>query len=372
MIEKKFYDRTLSLIILFAIFSISFRLYALTILLSLLSIVFIFKKFKYNRRFITSIFFVFLFFIFYLFFGINNGVLTDSIDKFILKQMLFISSGFLFFLLPAFRDNEFKILEKFLILSLIYYYSIVIYSYYNGFVGYNDIYNPFINEEINSPLIALLGTLSAISLVDINQMKGKNKLFNIVLIVSILYLSGIYLGSRASLFLILIYITLRFSKLVIYSISIVLPILLIVYLTSNINFGDVLDVGGFASRGLQSSRFGMYTYGFSHMWDFPFGGLKVLSHTYSGSWFHNMFLDIIRVAGFTTMFYWVFILLSTTVIIVYNKLYKGIKTFGLLFIIYILALSQDLAFDGQYNIMCIVFFIIGYNVYNLVTIKEHD
>ncbi|MGF1708383.1 hypothetical protein [Enterovibrio baiacu] len=120
-----------------------------------------------------------------------------------------------------------------------------------------------------------------------------------------------------------------------------------------------LDFGGFADRGLDSSRFQLFEYGVKNMFDYPFGGMQVVSSEYDGEYFHNMFLDIVRVAGYIIMLIWLMILSYFTHNIFINTFKNNSKTFMLTFLMMIVLFNQDLAFDGSYNMICLMFFIMG-------------
>ena len=99
----------------------------------------------------------------------------------------------------------------------------------------------------------------------------------------------------------------------------------------------------------------MFVYGISNFLDYPFGGLKVHAEGYTGIWFHNMLLDLVRVSGYYVMFLWLIILIITTYLLMKGKDKQCI----IVFIIINIAFMQDLAFDGFFNLMALEFYLIG-------------
>lgn len=357
------------MLIILTIFSISFRIFSLSILLSSLCLYLFLQKNHFSRSNISSYILIFSFYIFHYAIGITNE--TDTV-YFTLKILLFfITSSFFYFLAIIDKDKMEKYLIYFSIFSLTYAFTISIYSYINHYRGYNDLYNPFEMVPTNSPLVATLISISLILLLECMNFSKRNIFFVIILFIISMLISTIYLGSRASLILILIYIFMRILTFILNRISIKTLILILIFISiftfmmMNIN---LLNFGGFYERGLESSRFSIIKNGLYSLLDHPFGGMKVVS----ASWFHNIFLDIARVSGYIVTLFWCIILTFILTIIIANKfIYKTRKTFGILFLILMLSFSQDLAFDGYYNTMALLFMIMGYNI-NIFFNKKRD
>lgn len=359
----------MNILITLTIFSISFRIFSLSILLSALCLYLFLQKNKFSRTNISSYILIFSFYIFHYAIGITNE--TDTV-YFTLKILLFfITSSFFYFLAIIDKDRIEKHLIYFSIFSLIYAFTISIYSYINHYRGYNDLYNPFEMVPTNSPLVATLISISLILLLECINFSKRNIILMIILFIISILISTIYLGSRASLILIFIYISMRILIFILNRISIktlLSIIILISIFTFTIMNINLLNFGGFYERGLESSRFTIIKNGLYSLLDYPFGGMEVIS----ASWFHNIFLDIARVSGYITTLYWCIILTFVLTIIIANKfIYKTRKTFGTLFFILMFSFSQDLAFDGYYNTMALLFMIMGYNI-NIFFNKKRD
>ncbi|ARX09379.1 hypothetical protein DMB99_09710 [Proteus mirabilis] len=359
----------INMLIILTIFSISFRIFSLSILLSSICLYLFLQKNNFNRSNISSYILIFSFYIFHYAIGITNE--ADTV-YFTLKTLLFfITSSFFYFLAIIDQNKIKKHLIYFSIFSLTYAFTISIYSYINNYRGYNDLYNPFEMVQTNSPLVATLISISLIILLECLNLSKKNITFIIILFIISTLISTIYLGSRASLILIFLYVFMKTLMFILNRVSIkTLTLILIfisifIFMIMNIN---LLNFGGFYERGLESSRFTIIKDGLYSLLDHPFGGMKVVS----ASWFHNIFLDIARVSGYIVTLFWCIILTFILTIIIANKfIYKTKKTFGILFFILMLSFSQDLAFDGYYNTMALLFMIMGYNV-NIFFNKKRD
>lgn len=273
--------------------------------------------------------------------------------------------SFIFFFILGYKDrSEGKNLwlNFFALCSIFYVLIVCIYSISKGYPGYNLVYDPINRSEENSPLYALQLVLFSIAYVNFNWSR-KSKLFNITLMAIATIFSVFYLGSRAAFFLLVIFFTLKF----VFQKKNILPLLLVVIVispvmlmvASNLDFTGSFNFGGFTERGLDSPRFSMFIYGISHFLDYPVGGLKVHAEGYTGIWFHNMLLDIVRVSGFYVMFLWMLILVITTYFLMKNRN----KEHLILFIIVNIAFMQDLAFDGFFNLMALEFYLIGASLY---------
>ena len=350
-----------NILILLTLFSIAFRFYSYSVVFSIISVVILLSKNKYSVKFFLAYWACVLFYILYILIGFNHNGIIDTENKFILKQILFLTTSSFFFLLPLYINDSNNLIRKYAIMSFVYGYIIISYSYFNGYNGYGSLFNPIQMVKTNSPLIALLVVLSFVILSEAQDYWDKRKYFLFSFFGFInLYVCTIYLGSRASFILLVVYfscfIFMRSKNKEKVSITIILFVFIFIIIAKL----NLIDFGGFASRGFESSRFGRFKYGIDNLFNYPWGGMPVISVENKGSWFHNIFLDIARVSGFWVMIYWLILFSFFSVIIYINKL-AGLKTFGLFFFILTLALSQDLAFDGQYNIMCLMFFVMGYN-----------
>ncbi|UNC49600.1 hypothetical protein [Enterobacter huaxiensis] len=344
------------------IFATSFRILIVAVVLLAISALWMLLTLKAPLKTFAIIGLVLLFLFSYYFLGLAHY--ERGPEKFTNAFSLILLSFIFFFILGYKERSEDKIkwLNYFSLCSISYVLIVCVYSMSKGYPGYNLVYDPINRSEENSPLYALQLVLFTIAYVNFNWSR-KSRLFNIILTVVATIFSVFYLGSRAAFFLLVIFWALKF----IFKKKNVLPMLLVVFiispiiiiLISNYDFTGSFNFGGFSERGLDSPRFSMFIYGVSHFLDYPVGGLKVHADGYTGIWFHNMLLDIVRVSGFYVMFLWMFILSITTYFLIKNKN----KSYLILFIIINIAFMQDLAFDGFFNLMALEFYLIGASLF---------
>ncbi len=296
------------------------------------------------------------FFGIYLFLGLDNY--ERGADKFLSRTLVIYLYFVFFYGLGCVRtQNRERLLSFFSLFSVVYVYAVCIYSKISGYPGYNGIYDVFNGNDENSPLYALQLILFTILYLHLNVGKI-NKIWVGLLIITSFYFSVIYLGSRASFLLLIFYfifVIFKHKTNLLISFIIFIPFIVTLFIYINdFNFLNYLDFGGFENRGLSSPRFSMLEYGLKNFMNYPWGGLIVHGEGYDGIWFHNMLLDIVRVSGYYTMFVWLFILLMAGLVIL-----KREKFYFPIFLILNIALMQDLAFDGFFNIMALEFFLLG-------------
>lgn len=301
---------------------------------------------------------VLLFLCLYYFLGLPHY--ERGPEKFTNAFSLILLSSVFFFIL-GYResvDGRIKWLNFFSLCSIIYVIVVCIYSMFKGYPGYNLVYDPINMSEENSPLYALQLILFSIAYVNFNWSKQR-RFFNIALMLIATFFSVFYLGSRAAFFLIMIFLTLKIItkkySLLLFFVSLIVTALIITNFAGDLNITNSFNFGGFSERGLDSPRFSMFVYGISNFLDYPFGGLKVHAEGYTGIWFHNMLLDLVRVSGYYVMFLWLIILIITTYLLMKGKDKQCI----IVFIIINIAFMQDLAFDGFFNLMALEFYLIG-------------
>lgn len=356
-------------IIALIFFLIAFRItIALVVLVPILTLILVYM-YGIERKVLIAICWVVSFYILYIsIFKFNS--LEDIEGRGILRFMLpFIISSMSIMYVFSLRCFNFRLLLFFYaVSSFIYGLSIVIYSLFIGLSGYGDIYDFYYGSYINSPIYALLICFSAIIILD--TVKPINYLLAFALISTTFFFCVIYLGARSAFFLLLIYILFRFIESILrasYIIKIKLAIVFLLLSTLLIFYDFSYDLipsfGGFEQRGFDSPRFALLQYGVSNMMDYPFGGMKTYyaQTSYDGNWFHNVYLDITSNAGYLMAIFFLiiqFYILSKMILI---KL-AGRKSFTLAFIVFSLAISQDLAFDGHYNFMVYFFILWAYVV----------
>lgn len=338
--------------------AVSFRILAVAAVLLILCSVINFINLKIQVRTFSFLLTIIAFFIGYFIFGLDNY--ERGSEKFINATLLLFFSCTLFFMI-GFKESkkkQEKWLSFFSLCSIFYVIIVCVYSKVNGYQGYNQVYDPINGSEENSPLYALQLVLFAITYINFHW-KRICLLRNTLLTIITLYFSVIYLGSRASFIILILFFI---FKVFLVKKNIPVLILLLILITpvafafiNGLNLIQFATFGGFADRGFDSPRFSMFIYGISNFLNYPTGGMKVQAQGYTGIWFHNMLLDIVRVAGYYIMMLWAYILLKSGFWLrKYSK-----SDYFLIFLIVNIALMQDLAFDGFFNIMALEFYLLG-------------
>ena len=118
--------------------------------------------------------------------------------------IIFFVPSVLFFILGLTDKLKNNIILIYSIFTLLYCYIIAVTSISFGFVGYGDLYNPFSEEIARSPLYAMLIVISSISILE-NLKDGV--LVKFAVYISAFYFSSIYMASRASAILMLLYLS---------------------------------------------------------------------------------------------------------------------------------------------------------------------
>lgn len=343
--------------------SVSFRILAVAVLLMLLSSAVMVFKFRASIRTFTFVGFILLFFSLYYLLGLPN--FERGPDKFTNLVLLMVSSFSFFFMLGHYeaKRHHRRWINFFCLSSITYVYIVCIYSKMVGYPGYNLVYDIINRSEENSPLYAL--QLVLFSIVWINNNWHKRNLVALT-VISLLtfYFSAVYLGSRAAFILLMFYFGWQYASspkrlLLVLVLSLIMSFLYLFAVDFSQWYG-VLDFGGFSERGIDSPRFSMLVYGVANFLNYPLGGMHVQAVGYTGIWFHNMLLDLVRVAGYYVMLMWVLALAFTGwVFLKYSRRTRYL----VIFIILNIALMQDLAFDGFFNIMALEFYIMGHALF---------
>jgi len=349
----------INVIIYLSLFSVAFRILALALITMVLATLLLVSKFRARMQSYLVIGFFLVFFLLYYFLGI--GHFERGPEKFTNLILLNLFCFMFFFMLGYFeaKKNINKYINFFSISSMLYVYLVCIYSQLNGYPGYNLVYDVVNGSEENSPLYAL--QLVIFSVVYINNNKVKGNLLTII-IISLLtfYFSAIYLGSRAAFILLVLYFILTYrynlKRILLSMMFLLILAMLYIFSIDSLSWLNIQDFGGFSQRGLDSPRFSMLVYGIENFLNYPTGGLKVQAEGYTGIWFHNMFLDLVRVSGFYVMFMWLAVLIFVGIIFLK---FREKNHNLIIYLILNIALMQDLAFDGFFNIMALEFYLIG-------------
>lgn len=210
--------------------------------------------------------------------------------------------------------------------------------------GYGRVYDPFIQQIVLSPKIALLAVAGYLIILSCSDIPNKYK----ILSAFILSLIVIYLQSRAAFFIFLLFIPfLGINKRYYMVLALILLIALPIYYESLLHY---IDSARLFSAGFESKRYMHWSDGIMKFIEYPMGGFSVNSSIENVNFFHNIILDSARVNGiYSTIF-----LLIAFVLIIKISLHNK-KT---VFVIGIIALMlQDVVIEGNFLLFISMFVI---------------
>ncbi|MTC55628.1 MULTISPECIES: hypothetical protein [Providencia] len=318
------------------------------------------KNSKIKTQFIVSSI-IFFFYILLTFFIGADRFYTPS--PFNAMTVILISTLYLGLILQSKTNIEKRNLISMYIIGLAAQsLFIVAYNYMQGEnYGYGNLLNPFTGNKMNSPSISNNLALSlSLSLFYVFNFKMLVKLASILLTLLML-LCGFYLSGRTFFLISLIALIMLFIhnfkiKNIFYFILLIIPLGFIstYILPDNIHKHIEFTLSRL-SEGLESNRFKHYYYGLSELPNYPFGGFIVDSSIEKTLWFHNIFLDTARVAGWIPTFLLaMFTIISLTRYLYYRK--NAFTFFGLyIFLITFIIMQQDVIVEGEYRILIIFF-----------------
>ncbi|HHR6139283.1 TPA: hypothetical protein ACS72F_003224 [Providencia alcalifaciens] len=317
-------------------------------------------KLKLSWEFLGSATIFFLYLILTFFIGYDRFYISKPFNPMII---IIISTIFLGFILQSIPNIEKKKLISLYIIGLATQsLFIVLYNYIQeGNYGYGNLLNPFTGDRINSPSIsnnlALSLSLALYYLFNSKKIVRFTSIFFTILILA----CGIYLSGRTFFFLSLIALTallvknLRVKNIAYFLLLIILASLAIIYLLPE-NLSKHLDFTlSRLNEGIESNRFKHYYYGITTLPDYPFGGFTIDFSIENTLWFHNIFLDTARVAGWIPMF--LLILFTIMSLVRYFKIRQDNSAFFgfYIFLITFIIMQQDVILEGEYRILIIFF-----------------
>lgn len=179
------------------------------------------------------------------------------------------------------------------------------YSYHlnPALYGYGLLYNPILNKEVNSPGVALkIACFSSMLVWFVFQYLSTFRKIGLLFIISILVIFSMWLASRA--FFVILFLAIALSLLLNLKLKNI----------GNFIFLSLLGLGCFylllqhfdislfsrvnrLDGSLQSPRFLLWQDGFLKLLTHPLGGFSVDQTIEPVRWFHNIFLDAGRLAG---------------------------------------------------------------------------
>lgn len=307
-------------------------------------------------------FYVYICFLFFTIILYTTAYLHGSFFKGDDKAEPIAVLTFLFLAGPIFLNKDILFKKK-LLTSLVFGYGFhclvcIIYNmvFLDQFNLYGNVFNPFTGSYENSPKYANLLLIFSIYVV-LMYIEASNffKVFFLILLLIITY-CGIATGSRTFLlfsFIGLLCVLFLSKNKILYFFII---LLLLIYASKFLDFNEFLVFQRISEKGIESSRWDLYSSGFQMLIEKPLGGGSVDYNLFNTHWYHNVFLDIGRISGIIPVLIFLFITLYCA--------YLAIKSFDyfsvVLFFIVILIMQQDVIISGIYPIFLIYVFLCMY------------
>ena len=319
---------------------------------------------RINKKFTILLFLMLLSVLPLMTVGLNNLTIENPI---IVLSVLFISIVLAGFALQ-YQNQHVKYIAIMLYILGVGVESLIIagYSFLTDPIlyGYGKVLNPFSGDEMNSPgtsnNLAILAILLLYLIFFLDNYLIK--LFAIAL-VAITFAGAIFLGGRTFFVIVFIGIfLLAFSNLKIKNIAKILfyimlaTVVLILVITQIEELQLYLEftLNRF-DNGLESNRFGHYAHGLSQILYYPFGGFTVDKSFEDTSWFHNVFLDNARIAGWLPVLALILGMgfIGLTIFKYKDEYYR----FGfVVFVITFLIMQQDVVIEGNIRTLVLMYF----------------
>jgi hypothetical protein len=247
-------------------------------------------------------------------------------------------------------------------------FFVVTYSYVSGprLFGYGNLLNPFSGEEVNSPMFGDMLALSSGYFYYFILYK-KSFLLKIIstIILTLSIVSAIFLGGRAFFIVFVLMVFFYFGRGVNKKtiLNLLLGFLLLFFIFSyfyysNDIFAYYVEIitNRFAEQGVESTRFELYINGLKMMVEYPFGGFKVPSSVEATKWFHNIFLDTARVAGWLPLFFLLTFFVYPLKFLLFKRKFKDYILFLWLCISSFLFMQQGVVIESRYSSLIVFFF----------------
>lgn len=239
----------------------------------------------------------------------------------------------------------------------------ILYSYYMDPIlyGYGLLYNPIMDREINSPGAALKVSLLA-SMFMWFFFEKKRIFIKLFFLIGIIILSifAAWLASRAYFVVVIIAFIIAFVLLINIKRALnALVVLLIAIFITPFTL-DVLDISIFnqlnrLEGGLESARFLLWKDGFNKLLSHPFGGFSVDQEIDPVDWFHNIFIDAGRLAGWLPIF-GLFLFLNYVFYLFLLNRNKHTFFAGFVFVVTFVLAQQDVVVEAMIRFIIILFF----------------
>jgi hypothetical protein len=243
-------------------------------------------------------------------------------------------------------------------------FTVVIYSFLTdpNLYGYGLLISPYTGKELNSPGYSNMLAITFVYFFYFAIYEKKKIILRLLSLIMVILglLSAIFLGGRAffviAIFTIIFYALFQRSfKTLFYFLCVAS---LFIYLIS-INKDLIYSLDFLMNRlknGLDSDRFLLYKQGLSVFLDYPFGGFSVNTSMVNTKWFHNIFLDTARVAGWIPVVFFISALIYTAKFLFYKNKENNYIVMLCLCINVFLIMQQDVVLEGSVQSIVVLFF----------------
>lgn len=232
--------------------------------------------------------------------------------------------------------------------------------------GYGKVFDPFLGGDVNSPAISNNLSIFAFMLLYLIffTQDYRVKLLSITFLALVLG-AAVYLGGR-TFFLILLtsFVLLVISDFRIKHLVAVAPYVVMLIFAVALLFVKVEEVQLYLEftwsrfdNGLDSNRYNHYFDGLSKIIYHPVGGFEVDKSIENTKWYHNVFLDNARIAGWLPV-----LALTMASLFIGFKMYKYkprdkyYKFCFVLFVTVLLVMQQDVVVEGNMRTLVLMYF----------------
>lgn len=293
--------------------------------------------------------------------GFHRITLENPLRTFAVLVFAIIFAGFSF--QSQKKAIQIKLLSLYVIGIGVGAITIAGYSYFinSTLYGYSKLFNPFSGTVINSPSVSNnLALFASLLLAPLFYKTSRYKLTFSLLALSIVIFLAIFLEGRAFFYILFfslfLFLVIRFDLkvlmrfIILFSASFLLAYLLLDNLHDNL--GPLIQR---LSLGLKSPRFELYKSGASLLMKYPLGGYHVDTSIVNLEWFHNVFLDNGRLAGWLPV-----VSLFLTMSFIMQKMFRNSYRYvGLAFVIFVVSvfiMQQDVILEGNYRMLIVMYF----------------
>lgn len=229
--------------------------------------------------------------------------------------------------------------------------------YSSSYIGYGSLTDPFTGLQLNTPHISnSIAVVFSYYFSKLFIMESKFNTTLYALTCGMMVIFAIILAGRTFFIISICIITLcllhrsdvkSIASLLIF---IIVGLTLFTYFASSENSIYIDFLLNRFENGIESSRSNLYLYALTQMFNYPLGGFSVNSSVADTLWFHNIFFDTARVAGWFPLFFLIFFYSSFASKVINLSSDSVLLQFKAAFISLFLVAQQDVIIEGNSKI----------------------